>query len=163
FLFLVWTVTAVLVATGFEWQGPFISYFDYFMYPLHSLFAALLLARCFRFLASRLGVPRPRVVAIAGLAVPWFALALWVPPYYRQLRKNGFACGWPPLPPAVLGLLGRNTAFRRGDVFRGRSVTLAGGRWAPAFVRVPFINHHNYDALVFFFLGNDHRQYGLWY
>src|SRR5437870_4628172 len=53
--------------------------------------------------------------------------------------------------------------FSKSTSPRGRTVNLAGAGWNPQYLHVPFVNQHDYDSVVLFFVGNDHRQYGLWY
>jgi hypothetical protein len=162
FVTLTWTVTAVVTVTGVEWRGPSVSYFDLCIYPLHCLFAALFVWRCLSALSARV-IGRPAAAMMIMLILPWSVLAAWSPPYDKPLLKNQVPFRWPPSRTPVVDFLEEHIALRPGAPFRGRTVNLAGAGWDPAYVHVPFVNQHDYDAMVLTFVGNEHRQYGLWY
>jgi hypothetical protein len=163
FVGLLWAISGFLVLTQYSWPGPTISYLDWMIYPFHALFAARFLY-CLLLAVSR--EPRWRsaasvlILAFAAFA-PWTALAVWSPPYPRL--KNAIPFRWPPLRTPVVNFLEREIALRPGQPFRGRVVNLAGGRWDPEYYNIPFVNQHNYDAMVVNFTGNDHREYGFWF
>jgi hypothetical protein len=162
FVVLTWGTTVAVTITGFEWRGPSISYFDLCIYPLHCLFAALFVWRCLSALSARV-IGRPAAAMIIMLILPWAVLAAWSPPYDKPLLKNQVPFRWPPGRTPVVDFLEDHIALRPGTPFRGRTVNLAGAGWDPAYLHVPFVNQHDYDAMVLIFVGNDHRQYGLWY
>jgi hypothetical protein len=165
FVGLLWVCTGILIVTGYEWRGPAVSYLDFMIYPLHALFAAQCLYWTLLRLASlaRLRAAAPALVMAAAAFVPWAALAVWVPPYEKPLLKNEIPFRWPPLRTPIVEFLQREIALRPGQPFRGRVVNLAGSRFDPQFAHAPYINQHNYDGMVAFFLGNDHREYGFWF
>jgi hypothetical protein len=161
FLGILWTLVVALVATGGEWPGPPVSYLDFMVYPLHALFAAQFLYYCLG-RVPRIMASMPSSVMLATAVLPWLALAAWAPPYQRPLLKNEIPFGWPPLRTPIMEFLEREISLRPGKPFRGRVVNIAGSRFDPQHVRTPFINQHNYDGMIAFFLGNDHREYGFW-
>jgi hypothetical protein len=165
FVGLLWACTGILIVTGYEWRGPAVSYLDFMIYPLHALFAAQCLYWALLRVASlaRLRAAVPALVMAAAAFVPWAALAVWVPPYEKPLLKNEIPFRWPPLRTPIVDFLQREIALRPGQPFRGRVANLAGSRFEPQFAFVPYINQHNYDGMVAFFLGNDHREYGFWF
>ena len=165
FVALEWAVTGFMIATRIRWSGPPISYLDLMIYPLHALFAASVLYRCLLKVAPRIGGPTRlrKLVVAAGVVVPWIALALWVAPYDRPLLKNRIPFGWPPRPTPIVELLQREIGLRPGQAFRGRVANLAGARFEAHYTNAPFINQHNYDGMVAFLVGNDHREYGFWF
>jgi hypothetical protein len=165
FVALLWAITGFIIVSGINWPGPPISYVDFMIYPLHSLFAAnLLYATMLRLCRSmRVGVPVPALAMLAAAVLPWAALASWKAPYEKPLLKNEIPFRWPPLRTPIVDLLEQEIGLRPGAPFRGRVVNLAGARSSTEYLRLPFINQHNYDAMVAFFLGNDHHEYGLWF
>jgi hypothetical protein len=126
------------------------------------LFAALFVWRCLSALSAR-ARRGPAAAMIIMLILPWGVLAAWSPPYDKPLLKNQIPFGWPPARTPVVNFLEDHIGLRPGTPFRGRTVNLAGTGWDPAYLHVPFVNQHDYDAMVLIFVGNDHRQYGLWY
>jgi hypothetical protein len=161
FVGILWTLVVVLVATGGQWQGPPISYLDFMIYPLHALFAARFLYYCLE-RVPRIMTSLPSSVMLVAALLPWVALLVWAPPYQRPLLKNEIPFGWPPQRTAIVDFLEREIALRPDEPFRGRVVNIAGSRFAPEYVRSPFINQHNYDGMIAYYLGNDHREYGFW-
>jgi hypothetical protein len=165
FTALLWAFTGFLIVTGHEWPGPPVSYLDLWIYPLHALFAA---HAVYGGLLRRVTHPRwrtavPALVMAATVLVPWTSLAVWVAPYEQPLLKNEIPFGWPPQRTPFVEFLQREIALRPDEPFRGRVANLAGDAFEPQYVHAPYINQHNYDGMVAFFVGNDHRQYGFWF
>ena len=70
---------------------------------------------------------------------------------------------WPPARTALVDYLQQHIGVEPGGAFRGRVANIAGVGWSADYLYYPFINQHNYDGMVAFFVGNDHDEYGFWY
>ena len=165
FLLFVLGELALILLIGETWKGPRPAYVDIFAYPLYCVFAAHVLAVALRRLGAGLSSPRRRTaIALVASGLPWLVLIdAATPPLERPLARNLNPFIWPPAETPVSRLLAADVALRPGAVFRGRVASIAGSDYDPQWVKVPFVNQHNYDGMSLFFSGNDHRMYGLWY
>lgn len=147
-------VIAMVVGAGsMPWRGPVPAYFDLFAFPLYACFIGVLLG----------GLARNQFAARAMVVLPWVVLVGWRAPYDIPLFRNQVPFPWPPHSTAITEKLKGEIGFGEGQPFRGRVVSIAGNDFSPDLSRIPFASQHNYDAMTAFFVGNDHRMYGLWY
>jgi len=155
------------------WFGPSPLYFENFLLPYYSIFAAVLCVQPAHVLAAamRKGCcemsPRAArafagLVAVSIAALPWLHVS-------EQRRTVGrtlppYDTPYPQLSTPITAILKQEIALKAGEPFRGRVATLTGRIFGPSMnvdLRLPALadvtNH-----LAMFATGNIHTAAGLW-
>jgi hypothetical protein len=168
---LIYLAVGIVHAYHPFWPGPAILYFENFLFPYHSIFAALICVNAVRMATSsargwrrRISVRTSRVLggtfgAVIAI-VPWFyiherqrAFEPTVPIYYTPHPQ--------PTSP-ITAILKREIALKPGASFRGREATLTGRIFPPS----TKVNQAELagvvDFLAMFATGNSHTAAGLW-
>lgn len=152
-----------------DYHGPSPIYFEFMFWPMHSLFAALILVVGLRAIAR----------IIVG-ALPWPNAAHWFNPRHVALgavplmlagsdaaisiKHPTTSCpgaNFSPIrPTAISEVLGREIAIRPGVPFRGLVATFDGARGKPSVTWFDLVAN---DFLIWQRVGNDLRSDGLWW
>ena len=159
-LFVAVQQTAFLAAQvgHFAWWGPPAAYIDMFTFPFYALFGAYLLVDWW---AENPG--RARWAMLGLVILPWGSVLALHRPFSILTfhQQNPFL--WPPRETSITRLLQNEIGLTEGSPFRGRVANIAGTEFEPEYAWVPLISQHDYDGVISFYTGNDHRYYGLWY
>ncbi len=151
------------------WQGPSPLYFEFFLWPWYTVFAAALLVAVARKLRERLrgNVERaPQAHSMLGrrrwtwglapAVLPWVFVLVMAARAAPQQRTNPY----PPPKTAIVELLEKEVGLVPGQPFRGRVATYTGQNISgPA----NWLQLHHGDYWLIQKFGNDHRLVGLWY
>lgn len=151
-------ITGAMAWHGGTWRGPVPAYVDLFVFPLYACLLGVVVERA----AARWAVAA-RHLGAATAILPWLVLTVWQPVESRPLFRNHVPFLWPPSPTALTRYLQDAIGLVPGGPFRGRVANFAGTEFRPELRTVPFAAQHDYDAMVAYFVRNDHRMYGLWY
>ena len=152
-----------------DWRSFNPAYFDIYWFPFYALFSVCLFATAARLIANRLQQRERlrsslRTVCLLALAMlPWLSLAKARYPYDDPAVRNEDPWRWPPRPTEVTEFLKAEIGLAPGSPVRGRVANLAGATFDKNLLFAPFSSQHNYDQIVLWTTGNDHRLYGLWY
>jgi hypothetical protein len=155
------------------WFGPSTLYFENFLLPFYSIFAALLCFQPAHVLAAAIGkhwgqIP-PRaarafvgLVAVSIATLPWLHVSEQRRVFGRSLPPYHAPFPQPSTP--ITAILKQEIALKPGEPFRGRVATVTGRIFAPSMnvdLRRPALadvtNH-----LAMFETGNSHTAAGLW-
>lgn len=146
------------------WTGPSPVYFEFYIAPLYTVFAAW---AAYRIVARLTGWAAPSVARwqrrqrlasrtlFCGVTVAGGALALGFAAFTKT-PPNHFP--YPPAATAVTDVLARELAFEPGAPFRGRVATLTGQEIEKP---VGWIDLHLRDLQIFGAFANEHRMVGL--
>ncbi len=164
FAFLMLVLGSLVIAefigrSGIVWRGPVLAYFDLFALPMYAYFVGRAVSDVVGH-GLRIGQQIPLASAAV---VPWCALLAWSPPYDRPAIRGEVPFPWPPAKSELVTYLSKRVSLNDSRQFRGRVASTAGSDWERQYRHVPFVSQHNYDGMVSWHTGNDHRMYGFWY
>ncbi len=171
------SLICILIGTGFVmtkfdfWTGPSPLYFEFFLWPIYAMYAAIIpgIAVAFAvraFVKWRASYAKPNrrangalvELAVCGVfaAVPWLIFD-----GYQKLGSNKVRdFPFPPAETSIVAYLRGKVGLNPGSEFRGRVATFTGLGVAKP---VTWLDLHAVDLGLVKEYANEHRMVGLWH